>query len=463
MLRRRLTLLQAVSLNMAMMVGIGPFITLPDLVSAARGPHAVWIWVLGAIIAIADGLVWSELAAAFPGSGGTYHFFDAIYGSSQVGRLLKFLFVWQFLFSGPLELASGSIGFGKYAQFALPWLREIAWRIPLGGGLVWEVHRYQLLGVLVMAAVVVLAYRQIEVAGRTMVALWVGVIITLGWMIVAGFTQFHPELALSSAVEPPRLDADAAWRIGQALLLAMYCYLGYYQICYLGDEIADPARTIPKSILISTLSVGAIYVALNVSVLGVLPWQEVAKSPHVASDFMLQRYGNTAAHAITLLILWTGATGTFAGVLGYARIPYAAARSGHFFRSLAKTHPTKDFPHRSLLLIGVVSTITCLADLDLVIQALFTSRILIQFVGQVFTLFYVRLRPELASRLRFRMWLYPMPALVSLVGWLYIFGTTSRGIIVYGLASLAAGLIAFWIWDRRTAPTKDAPIGGDLA
>lgn len=92
MLDRRLSLLQAVSLNMSMMVGIGPFITIPALVGSMGGPQAMVGWVLGAAVALADGMVWSELAAAFPGSGGTYHCFDAAYGESTPGRLLKFLF-----------------------------------------------------------------------------------------------------------------------------------------------------------------------------------------------------------------------------------------------------------------------------------------------------------------------------------------------------------------------------------
>ena len=117
-----MTLLQAVSLNMGMMVGVGPFITIPAFVATLGGPHAMIGWVLGAIVALADGLVWSELAAAFPGSGGTYHFYDAVYGEARSGRLLKFLFVWQFLLSGPLELASGAIGLSLYAGYLAPGL-----------------------------------------------------------------------------------------------------------------------------------------------------------------------------------------------------------------------------------------------------------------------------------------------------------------------------------------------------
>src|SRR5262249_50083533 len=123
----RLGLLQAVSLNMSMMVGIGPFITIPTLLGTMGGPQAMLGWILGGLVALSDGMVWSELAAAFPGSGGTYHFYDAVYGQSRIGRLLKFLFVWQFLFSGPLEVATGAIGVALYLGYFFPALDRPAW------------------------------------------------------------------------------------------------------------------------------------------------------------------------------------------------------------------------------------------------------------------------------------------------------------------------------------------------
>ena len=127
MLERRLSLLHAVSLNMSMMVGIGPFITIPTLMGTHGRPAALVGWVAGAAVALADGMVWSELAARFPGSGGTYHFYDAAYGDGRLGRLLKFVFVWQFLFSAPLEIATGAIGMAKYLGYFVPALAESAW------------------------------------------------------------------------------------------------------------------------------------------------------------------------------------------------------------------------------------------------------------------------------------------------------------------------------------------------
>ncbi len=448
---------------MSTMVGMGPFITIPLFLATMGGPQAMIGWVLGAIVALSDGLVWSELAAAFPGSGGTYHFFDAIYGESRFGRGVKFLFVWQFLFSAPLEVASGAIGLTQYAGFLWPGLERTAWHItaavPLVGLLDWHVAWGKVLAMGVMLAITVLAYRRIEVAGRLMVVLWVGVLVTVIWVIVAGFAHFDAGLAFDFPPGAWTVDRRFVMGLGAAVAIAMYDYVGYYQVCYLGDEVVDPARTIPRSIVISVFVVAIAYLAMNVSIVGVLPWREVIESKHVATDVMLRLHGESTAHVVTLLIIWTGLASTFGALLGYSRVPYAAACAGHFFRGLAKTHPTGEFPHRSLLLISGLSTLACLADLETVIAALLTSRILVQFVGQILTVFYLRGRTDLRGRLPFRMILFPLPALLALVGWLFVFVTSQQRTVLYGLGSLVLGLAAFGLWDRpqRTLSEFDAP------
>ena len=459
MLHRRLRLLQAVSLNMSTMVGMGPFITIPALVAALGGPQALIGWVVGALIALCDGLVWCELASAFPGSGGTYHFFDAVYGQARVGRLLKFLFVWQFLFSAPLEIATGAIGLAQYVAYVWPALKGTAWRasgaLPGIGSFEWNVSRSQLLAMAVLAAITALAYRRIEVAGRLLVVLWLGMLATIALVTAAGFAHFDHRLAFDFPPNAWAVDRHLVYGLGGALAIAMYDYLGYYQVCYLGDEVAEPERTLPRSIVISVLLVALAYTLMNLGILGVLPWREVIASEHIATDMMLHLYGPSVAHVITWLIVWSGVASTFGALLGYSRVPYAAARAGHFFRGLARTHPRGDFPHRALLALSGLATVACLADLSTVIAALLTSRILIQFVGQVGTVFYVRARPELAARLRFRMGLFPLPALIALVGWLFVFGTSEHRTVLYGLGSLGLGLAVFALWDRPQRAIDD--------
>ncbi|APW63937.1 APC family permease [Paludisphaera borealis] len=457
MLQRRLRLLQAVSLNMSMMVGIGPFITIPAILTTMGGPQAMVGWVLGAIVALADGLVWCELGAAFPGSGGTYHFFDAAYGESTVGRALKFLFVWQFLFSGPLEIATGAIGLAQYASYFAPALRTPMWNWgSVFPGLNSPVPRFHLLALGVMGIVTLMAYRRIEMAGRLVVVLWVGMLATVAWVIVAGLLNFDSRLAFDFPEGAWEINSVNSMGLGMALAIAMYDFLGYYQICYLGDEVDDASRTIPRAILISVVAIALTYLTMNISIIGVVPWREAMKSSNVASDMMERIAGPRAAGFLTLMIIWTALASTFAIILGYSRVPYASAKAGHFFRYFAATHPKGDFPHRSLLLIGGLGMLACLADLTTVITALLTSRILIQFVGQIFTVFAIRRRPEIMARLKFRMPFYPIPAVVALVGWLFVFGTSQWLVLGYGIGTLALGVAAFLIWDRLT-PRRAEP------
>ncbi len=447
MLERRLNLLQAISLNMSMMVGIGPFITIPALVATLGGPQSMIGWIIGAAVALADGMVWSELAAAFPGSGGTYHFYDAAFGGSRVGRLLKFVFVWQFLFSCPLEIATGAIGVAKYLGYFYPGLGEPAWNWQslislLDGQTTWG----QLAAVGVMILVTILAYRPIAVVGRLMVVLWVGMLLTVGWVIVTGILNFDAARAFDFPPGAWTLANFKSAGLGMALAIAMYDFLGYYQVCYLGDEVADASRTIPRSILISVSVIALIYLTMNTGILGVLPWREVVQSKHIASDFMLRAHGSWAAGLATAMIVWTALASTYAALLGYSRVPYAAARAGNFFAAFARTHPTGHFPDRALLLISGLAMAACLADLETVITALLTSRILIQFVGQIATVFYLRGTRKSAG-LGFRMPLFPVPALVALAGWLFVFSTSDTPVLIYGVASLVAGIAVFLIWD----------------
>jgi amino acid transporter len=473
-LQRRLGLLQAVSLNMSMMVGIGPFITIPTLLGTLGGPQAMIGWILGALVAVSDGMVWSELSAAFPGSGGTYHFYDAAYGETRLGRLLKFLFVWQFVFSGPLEVATGAIGLMQYLGYFFPSLAQPAWNwgwlLPsMDLSVAWG----QVAALGVMGFVTLLAYRRIDAAGRLMVVLWVGMLLTVAWVIVAGLTHFDSARAFDFPEDAWRADRRWFIGLGMALAIAMYDFLGYYQVCYLGDEVADAARTIPRSILISALAISLVYLVMNVGIIGVLPWRQVVESQHVASDMMLSLYGEPAAGLVTVMIVWTALASTFAALLGYSRIPYASARAGHFFRFFAATHPAGLFPHRSLLLVSGMAMLACLADLPTVITALLTSRILVQFVGQIATVAYLRTRPGRGQETRaqrwrpaFRMPWYPLPAVIALAGWLFVFATSKRLVVAYGVGSLLLGVFAFLAWDARGArplPDEDAPLDRSLA
>src|SRR5215216_7023770 len=119
---RGVGLRSATTLNMIDMIGVGPFITIPLIIAAMGGPQAMLGWILGAVLVMCDGLVWAELGASMPRSGGPYNYLKEIYGANKLGRLMSFLFIWQLTFSAPLSIASGGIGLAQYATYIFPWM-----------------------------------------------------------------------------------------------------------------------------------------------------------------------------------------------------------------------------------------------------------------------------------------------------------------------------------------------------
>jgi APA family basic amino acid/polyamine antiporter len=433
MLKRGLGLVEASALNMSNMVGVGPFVTIPLLIGAMGGPQCMLGWAVGTLLALCDGLVWAELAAAMPGEGGSYLYLREAFRYTRLGTLLPFLFIWQFIFSGPLEIASGYIGFAQYLSY---------FRRGMG---VWEMRAA---GALVGVLVVLLLYRGIKAVGRLTVVLWIGMLATVGWIIFAGFTHFHARLAFD--LPPHALSISPAFLagLGGATLIAMYDFLGYYGICFVGGEVRQPERTMPRSIVISVVIVGVIYALMTMAIIGVVPWREAAQSKFVAARMMEVIYGPWAGAAVTLLVLWSALASVFALVLAYSRVPYAAALDGYFWKPFARLHPTGDFPYVSLLVIGGLAIAAGMLSLDWVVSALLTARILIQFMGQIAAVEVLRkTRPDVPRP--FRIWLYPLPSILALVGWTYVFVTSGWTFVLCGLGVLASGVAAFAIWRRR--------------
>ncbi len=429
---RSLGLLEATALNMSNMVGIGPFITIPLIIAAMGGPQCMIGWAIGTVIAVSDGLVWAELAAAMPGVGGTFLYLKESLAGTRVGRLIPFLFVWQFVFSGPLEIASGYIGFAQYVSYF--------WR-DMGP---WETRAVAAgAGVLVTA----MLYRNIRSIGRLTLILWAGMLLTVVVMIAAGIGRFDARIAFDFPPDAFQLSRGFFLGLGGAMLIAMYDFLGYYDVCLVAGEVREPARVIPKAILISVVAVAAIYAVMNLAIMGVVPWREAMQSKFIAAEFMERAVGGWAAPAVTILILWTSLASCFALTLGSSRIPYAAAVDGFFFRSFGKLHERGRFPTVSVLVMGGLSIAASVLPLEAVLPALMTARILAQFLAQIAAVHWLRTRRPDIER-PFRIWLYPLPAVLAFAGWCYIFATSGWMYVLYGLATLAAGLAAFAIWRR---------------
>jgi amino acid transporter len=461
-LQRHFGLVLATALNVTMVVGAGVFVTIPLMLGKLPGPYALLGWLAAGVLILFDGLIWSELGAALPGSGGSYLYLLESYGRTRWGRLMAFLFIWQFLISGPLEVASGLIAMGQFAKSISPaftdWSKSYTWSLEL---LRWQddtltvgVSPMQLVFALVGVLIVVLLYRRITILGRLTVTFWLGVLAVIAWILIEGGVRFDAARAFDFSGKAAAWPAGFGLDLGGAMVLAIYSYLGYYHVCYIGDEVREPGRTIPRAILLSALIVCVLFVGLHLAMLGTVPWQDVPTEKPAVDDFSLAAkfmgrvHGDWAVVAVSLLLIWSCFGSAFAALLGYSRIPYGAARYGHFFGVLGRIHPVHRIPHVSLLLVGALTVFWSFFDLGSVINALITTRILEQFIGQIGAVVLLRRQPGRVHP--YRMWLYPLPCVVALVGWLYVYICAGWPFIVLGLATLTAGAVVFLVWSWRT-------------
>lgn len=436
-LERGMGLLPATATNIISMVGIGPFLTIPVMIAVMNGPHVMYAWVAGAFIALCDGLVYAHLGAALPGSGGPYLYLREAYRPFGLGRLMAFLFIFQTILVAPLSVAGGAVGFADYLGFV--WTSMNTWQ-------------HHLLAALVCLGMTALLYRDITSIGRLTVVMLVVVFLTVGWVIVAGLFNFSLAQAFDYPPEAFTFDRRLVVAIGAASVLAMYSYGGYNQVCNIGEEIKDPTRTIPRSIVLSILVVAILYMLMTMVITGLIPWQEARESTSVASVFIARTFtdpaqGQVAGIIMTALILFVAAASLFATILGYSRVPFAAARDGDFFPVFAKVHPTKHFPHVSLLLIGAISVPFCFFTLGQLVNWLMQVQILLRFIWQCGAVILLwEFRKDIPQP--FKMWLYPFPAIISAALWTYLFFTGPLEGIVFSVLFFAAGVVAYFVFVR---------------
>ena len=439
-LQRSLGLFQSTVLNMIDMVGIGPFVTLP-IVMGLMGGMFLYAWIAGAILSLIDAMIWSELGAAYPLAGGSYNFLKEAYGKNGMGRMMSFLYVWQTIIQAPLVAASAAIGFSQYLGYLV---HLDAWQ-------------QKLVSAAVIVFVTLLLYRKIDSIGKIGVLLWTGVILTLGWIIVGG-------IAHGNFLQPLKdINSDFSWAqlasflFGQACIKTVYSYLGYYNVCHLGGEIKDPGKNIPRSMFISVIGIAILYISMNMSVSSVIPWQEIKQwqdagiNTFVVSTFIERLHGHTAANIITVMILWVALASLFAVMLGYSRVPYAAAIDGAFFKVFGKLHPTKNFPYISLLVLaGFAFVFSLLFKMKHVIDGILAMRIMVQFIGQAAGVILLRKRNG-TKHLPYKMPLYPLPVILVIAMWLFIFFATGLTIIFSFLIVFFSGLIVYFIYAKFSA------------
>ncbi|HEX4756321.1 MAG TPA: APC family permease [Terracidiphilus sp.] len=418
-LQRRIGLRSAVLFNMLEMIGVGPFITLPLVIVAAGFRLSVWAWVLGAVIAVADGLVWAELGAAFPRAGGSYAFLREIYGPQGAGNWLSFLYVWQLSFSAPLSIASGCIGLSSFLGMFWPGLDES----PIAA--LPALHYSNFAAAAACLVMTSLLYRNLKTVTWMAWVMFAGVLVSIAGVIFSGFAHAAATGGFHLPVVPPLSARLAISGLAQGTLLTTYCYWGYYNICFLGGEVRRPERTIPRAILLSVLFVSAFYVSMNLAVLPSLSDAAVHATEsalvrvRLVAEIAHSAFGSWAGYLMAALIIWTAFASVFSLLLGYSRVPYAAARDGNYFQFLAAVHPKHHIPHRSLVALGLVGAFFCFFTLTQVITMLVITRILLQFFLQQAGVILLRVqRPELERP--FRIPFYPLPPLAAMAGFVFL-------------------------------------------
>ncbi|NII10171.1 APC family permease [Oleiagrimonas sp. C23AA] len=446
---RSIGLFSGTAINMTQMCGIGPFITIPIMVATMGGPQAVVGWIVGAILAMADGMVWAELGAAMPGSGGTYVYLREAF-QYRTGKLMPFLFIWTVLLTIPLLMSTGIIGMVEYLQYFLP---HLGW---------WSVH---LISVAATGLVTVLLYRRIESIRAITIAMWVIMLVSIIGVSAAGISDFHPGFAFSYPAGA--FGGHFFVGLGAGLIIGIYDYLGYFTTAYMGDELRDPGRTMPGSIIISVVAMMLVYLVLNISVLGVAPWQQIAQSRSVASLVVEHSWGHAAAAVMTVLIIVTAFASVFTGLLGGSRVPFQAAHDKVFLSVFGKLHARHGFPHVALLTMGVVTAIGTFFDLTEVINMLLAATIIVQSIAQIAALVVLRKRQPNLPR-PYRQWLYPVPCVIALAGWIYVYASASAMSLILSGAWILAGVAVFVIWARvnrswpfAPAEIREAYLGSD--
>lgn len=427
--RRLMGLRGAISTNVLNMIGIGPFVTMPLALSAMGGPQVLIGWALGALICLGDGLIWAELGSAIPRSGGSFHYLRETFGPQRLGRLFGVLYLYQVLLTGPISIASGTIGFASYAAYLWPSMNAA---------------ESKLIAIGICVLNTALLWRDIRAIAYLATCINVIVVSALIWIIFSGVANFDSKIAFSFPANAFALDHGFWMGLGAATLISVYDYGGYNNVCMLSGEVKCPERTIPLAVIWSIVIVVALYVGMNVAILGVIPWQEAERSHAVVSDFMEKIYGSGGGRAIALLILVASWGSTLVVLLGYSRVAYVAAVEGELFAPFGRLHSSRRIPALSLLFMGLGSGAACLCSLNDLIAALIVVQTLFQYTAQCAAVVMLRLQ----NKTNFRMPLYPVPVLLAFCGWIYILSTSRMIFLAIGLMMVVAGVSAFLVMAR---------------
>lgn len=437
---RALGLGQATMLNMIDMVGIGPFVALPIILSTFAGQFSLVPWLIGALVSLADGVIWAEMGAAWPEAGGSFIFLQKLY-RGRLGRMFAFLYSMQTSIHLPLVITSASLGLVNYLKYVV----------------VLDFWQTKAVMIGIVIIVVALLYRKISSVGKIGTVMSVIMVLMLVGTIITGGIAYDSNLMAANTASHYGFSGwqnTAFWiLIGQFTSKTVYAYLGYYNTCNIGGEIKNPTKNIPRSILLSIVFIAILYIAMQWVVAGAIPASLIKTGNEPLLSILFEKvYGKEIAYFVTAILVIVACSSLFALMLGYSRIIYASAKEGLHFKPLAHLHPTKHFPDYVLLVFGGIAIVFCLlfSEPSVVFSFIVITRIFIQFIPQAVGVILMRVQKRKAE-LPFRMPLYPLPAIVSIIAWLFLFFSANKQSIRYILIGLVVAVgIYFLFFDKKT-------------
>ncbi|MGH9776487.1 MAG: APC family permease [Candidatus Acidiferrales bacterium] len=447
----------SVAIVVGTMIGTGIFIVPADMARDAKSVGLVMlVWIAGGALSLFGALSYAELGAALPEAGGEYAYMRRAYGPAW-----GFLFGWMHSIVGrPTSVATIAAGLLRFCGFLFPATAAtiFTWHFALPGLKPYDFvfTRAQPLAVVAIAAVTFVNYLGVRLGGQVQVTLTVIKIAAVVAVVAVGFSlghgnaaNFHPLFAGSGTLTVAGLLT--------ALVGALWAYDGWSNVNLVGSEVVDPQKNIPRALLGGVLLVVGLYVVMTLACFFALPLATVAASPHVASDVVASLLGHKAAVWLTLAMIICALGTMNSSILSGARVDYAMARDGIFFRAAAGVHWRFRTPARALVFQGCLASVLALTGTFEDLYSLFI------FAGWIFyglataSVIWLRIRePQLARP--YRTWGYPVvPAL-------FILGATALTVSIFldrpvrcfiGLALILSGLLFYQHW-QKSSPSQQS-------
>ncbi|MGA2101126.1 MAG: amino acid permease [Candidatus Sulfotelmatobacter sp.] len=446
---RGLGLWSATAIVIGDTIGTGVFLVASDMARIVGSSTLVLAaWILGGLIVLFGAFCYAELGAAFPRSGGPY-----VYLGRGLGPLWGFLFGWMSSFlERPVAMATLAAGFVRFLSFLFPIVATPLFTVHIG---TYELifTTAQPLAALVVVIVTAINYFSVRFSGAVQILLTALKIATILVIVVGGLAFGSGHGSGSTTLAPP-FGLGTLGALLTALVPAMWAYNGFNDLGDLGEEILQPQKNIPRAILLGLAVVGGLYLMANITYFRALSFTSAAASQHIASDVVQSFAGSRGAAWLTIAMALSALGALHVVVLTGARIPYAMARDGVFFRFAERVHPSSHAPSGSLIFLGSIAALLALSGTFEELYSLFVFAVWIFFALTAIALLRLRWKePDLPRP--YRVWGYPWTPLIFLLAaialtvnlWMVRPVRSSLGLVV-----ILAGVPFFYRWRGRRPP-----------